>query len=81
MRCVQVMTPLIHFPVMNMNSQGPEHTVEGGGANAQPSHCTLAIFHPPMDAARTHAGPGYVSTDGHHFECRNPIVMQQAFHV
>jgi hypothetical protein len=21
----------LHFPVLNMNSQGPEHTVEGGG--------------------------------------------------
>ncbi|KAI0250888.1 hypothetical protein BJV78DRAFT_1154831 [Lactifluus subvellereus] len=60
---------------------GPEHTVEVGGANAQPSRCTLALFHPPMDAANAPAGLGYVSNDGHHFSCKNPIVMQQAFHV
>jgi hypothetical protein len=39
------------------------------------------MFHPPMDAANAPAGLGYVSNDGHHFGCRNPIVMQQAFHV
>jgi len=60
---------------------GPEHTVEVGGANAQPSRCTLALFHAPIDAANAPAGLGYVSNDGHHFSCRNPIVMQQAFHV
>ncbi|KAI0297435.1 hypothetical protein BC826DRAFT_166673 [Russula brevipes] len=60
---------------------GPEHTVEVGGANAQPSRCTLAIFHPPIDAANAPVGLGYVSNDGHHFSCKNPIVMQQAFHV
>ncbi|KAF8270139.1 hypothetical protein EI94DRAFT_1572222, partial [Lactarius quietus] len=60
---------------------GPEHTVEVGGTNAQPSRCTLLMFHPPMDAANAPAGLGYVSNDGHHFGCHNPIVMQQAFHV
>lgn len=60
---------------------GPEHTVEVGGANAQPSRCTLALFHAPIDAANAPAGLGYVSNDGHHFSCKNPVVMQQAFHV
>ncbi|KAG1739641.1 hypothetical protein EDD22DRAFT_922084 [Suillus occidentalis] len=27
------------------------------------------------------SSPGYVSNDGHHFSCKNPVVMQQAFHV
>ncbi|KAJ7656315.1 hypothetical protein DFH06DRAFT_1091207 [Mycena polygramma] len=45
---------------------------------AHPSHCTLAIFHPPAKAA---AGLGYLSNDGHVFNCKNPSVMQQAFHV
>jgi hypothetical protein len=60
---------------------GPEHTVEGGGTNAQPSRCTLSMFHPDMDPAKAPPGLGYVSTDGHHFECKNPILMQQSFHV
>ena len=55
--------------------------MEVGGANAQPSHCTLALFHAPMDSANAPAGLGYVSNDGHHFSCKNPVVMQQAFHV
>jgi hypothetical protein len=38
------------------------------------------MFHPPIDALNAPA-LGYVSNDGHHFGCRNPIVMQQAFHV
>ncbi|KAF8270133.1 hypothetical protein EI94DRAFT_1572289 [Lactarius quietus] len=60
---------------------GPEHTVEGGGANARPSRCTSPMFHPDINAASAPAGLGYASTDGHHFGCRNPIVLQQAFHV
>jgi hypothetical protein len=75
------MIPVLKFPVLNMNSQGPEHTVEGGGTNAQPSRCKLSMFHPDMDPAKAYPGLGYVSTDGHHFECKNPILMQQSFHV
>jgi len=26
-------------------------------------------------------GPGYVSNDGHHFTCKNPVLLQAAFHV
>jgi hypothetical protein len=81
MLCAQVMTLLLYLPALNSNYQGPEHTVEGGGANAQPSRCTLDMFHPEMDAAKAPAGLGYVSSDGHHFSCKNPILMQQAFHV
>ena len=61
--------------------QGPEHTVEGGGPNAQPSRCTLPMFHPDMDPAKAPSGLGHISSDGHHFECMNPISMQQSFHV
>ncbi|KAF7370363.1 VWFA domain-containing protein [Mycena sanguinolenta] len=45
---------------------------------ADPSYCTLPLFHPPAKVA---AGLGYLSNDGHVFNCRNPSVMQQAFHV
>lgn len=54
------------------------------GANnpAQPSYCTLPIFHAPLDLANAPSGGvGYVSGDGHHFGCRNPTLLQQAFHV
>ena len=60
--------------------QGPEHTAEVGGANVEPSYCTLSLFHAPIDAANAPAGRGYVSNDGHHFSCKNPM-NQQAFHV
>ena len=58
---------------------GPEHT-GGAGTLPQPSYCTLPMFHPPSDPSVAPA-PGYISNDGHHFDCRNPVVMQQAYHV
>jgi len=61
-----------NFAKCDATCPGPEHTVEVGWANAQPSRCTLALFHPPIDAAHAPAGLGYVSNDGHHFSCRKP---------
>lgn len=85
MRCALVMIPPMHFFLaLRINSQGPEHAMKVGGANAQhphPSHCTLPMFHPPMDAANAPPGLGYVSDDGHHFPCKNPIEMWPSFHV
>ncbi|KAN0128699.1 hypothetical protein V8E53_013518 [Lactarius tabidus] len=66
---------------LSLNCPGPEHTFGVGGANAQPSRCTLSMFHPPVDVANAPDGLGYASNDGHHFRFRKPIVMQQAFHV
>ncbi|KAG1848072.1 hypothetical protein DFJ58DRAFT_746884 [Suillus subalutaceus] len=59
---------------------GPEHSAAQGNA-AQPSFCTLPLFHVPMDPNNAPATLGHVSNDGHFFSCRNPVVMQQAFHV
>lgn len=81
MRRAQVITPLLYFPSPKLNYQDPEHTVEVGGANALPSRCTLPMLHPPMDAASTPVGLGYMSNDGHYFECENPIVVRHAFHM
>ena len=72
-----LVTILDFVPVINsLDFQGPEHTVEIGGTNAQPSYCTLALFHAPIDTENAPAGLGYVSNDGHHFFCNNPSVMQ-----
>ncbi|KAF5362168.1 hypothetical protein D9756_002245 [Leucocoprinus leucothites] len=57
---------------------GPEHAVNDSQP-AQPSYCTLPLFHPPHATIRLSLG--YVSNDGHVFLCKNPVVMQQAFHV
>ncbi|KAF9231332.1 hypothetical protein BU15DRAFT_68422 [Melanogaster broomeanus] len=59
---------------------GPEHSAASGNA-ALPSYCVLPLFHPPLDPNTTPADSGYISHDGHQFSCRNPVVMQQAFHV
>ncbi|TFY78519.1 hypothetical protein EWM64_g5492, partial [Hericium alpestre] len=59
---------------------GPEHAATAT-APAQPSFCTLPMFHPPQNPNAAVAGMGYISNDGHQFSCRNPVVMQQAFHV
>ncbi|KAG2051798.1 hypothetical protein BDR06DRAFT_1010094 [Suillus hirtellus] len=54
---------------------GPEHTDAEGNA-AQPSFCTLPLFHVPMDPNNAIATLGYISSDGHFFSCKNPLVMQ-----
>ncbi|KAK7676902.1 hypothetical protein QCA50_020158 [Cerrena zonata] len=60
---------------------GPEHHGDATGP-AQPSFCTLDLFHQPLPAGQdAPGGIGYISRDGHHFSCRNPAQMQQAFHV
>ncbi|KAG1809706.1 uncharacterized protein BJ212DRAFT_1448752 [Suillus subaureus] len=64
----------------NFAKCGPEHTAAAGNA-AQPSYCTLPLFHPPVDPNNTQIGLGYISEDGHLFSCRNPVIIQQAFHV
>ncbi|KAF9531678.1 hypothetical protein CPB83DRAFT_848544 [Crepidotus variabilis] len=57
---------------------GPEHS--GTASNSgQSFYCTLPLFHLPHNSNIN--GLGYVSQDGHHFSCKNPAVMQQAFHV
>ncbi|KAI0250894.1 hypothetical protein BJV78DRAFT_1275616 [Lactifluus subvellereus] len=56
---------------------GPEHSTGSG----QPSYCTLPMFHPPRNLGDPVDGHGYISNDGHLFGCKNPVVMQQAFHV
>lgn len=47
---------------------------------AQPSYCTLPLFHPP-ETSDERVGLGYLSNDGHVFSCKNPVLLQQAFHV
>jgi len=59
---------------------GPEHAGTPTGTG-QPSYCTLPMFHPPRNPNDAVNGLGYISNDGHLFECNNPVVMQQAFHV
>ncbi|KAG2347680.1 hypothetical protein BDR05DRAFT_927599 [Suillus weaverae] len=69
-----------NFAKCDAMCSGPEHTAAEGNA-AQPFFCTLPLFHIPMDPNTAPATLGYVSNDGHFFSCRNPVVMQQAFHV
>ncbi|KAN0136209.1 hypothetical protein V8E53_006069 [Lactarius tabidus] len=57
------------------------HATAGSPGPGQPSYCTLPMFHPPRNPNDPVNGLGYASNDGHLFECRNPVVMQQAFHV
>ncbi|KAF8483073.1 hypothetical protein JB92DRAFT_3033330 [Gautieria morchelliformis] len=59
---------------------GPEHEASQGVA-AQPSYCTLPMFHEPQPITQPSSVQGYVSTNGHDFACRNPSVGHQSFHV
>ncbi|TCD67573.1 hypothetical protein EIP91_012270 [Steccherinum ochraceum] len=60
---------------------GQEHQPDATGV-AHPSYCTLDILHQPAQPQQApQNGVGYISRDGHHFSCRNPAQMRQAFHV
>jgi len=39
------------------------------------------MFHRPRRLKEPVNGPGYISNDGHKFECGNPSMSQQAYHV
>jgi hypothetical protein len=58
---------------------GPEHSTTAG--SGQPSYCTLPLFHPPRRVEGSAHGRGYISNDGHSFNCTSPAAMLQAFHV
>jgi len=59
---------------------GPEHSATADNPE-QPSYCTLPMFHRPRNIHEPWEGLGYISNDGHIFECTSPVVLQQAFHV
>ncbi|CAG8493935.1 13962_t:CDS:10 [Dentiscutata erythropus] len=46
------------------------------------SYCELQLFHAPVDPSQNPPnGYGYVSLDGHHFNCENPSTREAAFHI
>ncbi|CEL64058.1 hypothetical protein RSOLAG1IB_11042 [Rhizoctonia solani AG-1 IB] len=58
---------------------GPEHEATTTTA-ANPSHCTLPMFHPP-EPQQPVPPAGHVSRDGHAFNCQNPSRLHQAYHM
>ncbi|ELU39519.1 cytochrome P450 [Rhizoctonia solani AG-1 IA] len=60
-------------------NSGPEHNATATAA-ANPSYCDLPIFHQPQ-VGQAAPSNGYVSADGHRFNCTNPARLQQAYHV
>ncbi|KAI9434837.1 hypothetical protein H4582DRAFT_1855657 [Lactarius indigo] len=78
---VTMLIDCYRFMTRNRIYTGPEHSAAAAGGPGQPSYCTLPMFHPPRNPNDPVTGLGYTSNDGHLFECRNPVVMQQAFHV
>ncbi|CAE6454438.1 unnamed protein product [Rhizoctonia solani] len=63
------------FSKCDASCAGPEHVDDG-----KPSRCILPIFHPPQKQTLPPAR-GYVSPDGHVFQCIDPSKAQQAYHV
>ncbi|TFY74324.1 hypothetical protein EWM64_g9688 [Hericium alpestre] len=78
--CVMIIIPYATGGHLITKPLGPEHNATAT-APAQPSYCVLPMFHQPRAANAAVTGLGYISNDGHQFACRNPVVMQQAFHV
>ncbi|EJD00191.1 uncharacterized protein FOMMEDRAFT_112544 [Fomitiporia mediterranea MF3/22] len=68
-----------NFAKCDAMCSGIEHHATASTA-AQPSYCTLPIFHNPAVPSQAQAN-GNVSNDGHAFSCKNPAVSSQAFHV
>ncbi len=66
---------------------GSEHRPDTNGPEAAlaavpPSYCNLNLFHAPLEGGQPPPDDfGYVSADGHHFNCRNPADMLPAFHL
>ncbi|CAE6468707.1 unnamed protein product, partial [Rhizoctonia solani] len=58
---------------------GPEHEATTT-TTANPSHCTLPMFHPP-EPQQPAPPTGHVSRDGHAFNCQNPSRLHQAYHI
>ncbi|CAE6410592.1 unnamed protein product [Rhizoctonia solani] len=58
---------------------GPEHEATATTA-ANPSYCTLPIFHQP-EPQQPAPLTGHVSRNGHAFECQNPSRLHQAYHI
>ncbi|PKY52171.1 hypothetical protein RhiirA4_469637 [Rhizophagus irregularis] len=55
------------------------------GSSAPPStksFCELQLFHAPFKPSPNPPnGYGYISLDGHHFNCENPSTREAAFHI
>ncbi|KDQ16739.1 hypothetical protein BOTBODRAFT_239256 [Botryobasidium botryosum FD-172 SS1] len=70
------------FPFNSTLIEGPEHdtTID---SHAKPSLCTLPIFHllQPQPTAPSELTGGYISADGHMFDCANPANLRQSYHV
>ncbi|CAG8634848.1 3170_t:CDS:10, partial [Funneliformis caledonium] len=59
------------------------HTSKGTASESlTKSFCELSLFHATLDS---HSNPpndnGYISLDGHHFNCENPSTREAAFHI
>ena len=80
MRCVLVCHDVDRIiAVLYQGYLGPEH-LEIPAGTGNPSYCMLQMFHPPKNPNEAVNGLGYISNDGHLFECNKPV-MQRAFHV
>ncbi|KAG8833320.1 hypothetical protein FRC17_010895 [Serendipita sp. 399] len=67
------------FALCDHRCGGEEHDPEiNKGAVA--SYCTLQIFH-PLSNPEEQPETGYISKDGHKYDCKNPVQMQRAFHI
>ncbi|CAG8434680.1 7782_t:CDS:10 [Diversispora eburnea] len=55
---------------------------DSSGVPPSKSYCQLEIFHDPVDSSAPPPGNyGYVSLDGHHFNCDNPVTREATFHI
>ncbi|CAE6509851.1 unnamed protein product [Rhizoctonia solani] len=69
----------VQFAKCDSHCAGPEHKATLS-APANLSYCTMPIFHKPVSSTAT-SKKGYVSVDGHVFECKDPSRDSQSYHI
>ncbi|KAF8335492.1 uncharacterized protein EI90DRAFT_2913057 [Cantharellus anzutake] len=67
------------FSRCDSECNGDEHKATGN-IKAQRSFCTLSMFHKPI-SPNTQSTTGYISRDGHSFDCENPGLHHTPYHV
>ncbi|CAE6410025.1 unnamed protein product [Rhizoctonia solani] len=48
---------------------------------ATPSYCKLPVLHEPVATTHVPSKTGYLSPDGHIFECKDPAQVHQVYHI
>lgn len=69
----------VEFSKCDSHCAGSEHQASSS-SSVNPSYCAMPMFHPPVSSTAS-PNNGYISLDGHVFECKNPFQDHQSYHI